>query len=122
VFSNAGDTLALQETLLAYRDAATATRAVRLAMVGLACSRGTAGGDPITISGPTDVRSAITARVSAAYGWRVTTRAFSGSIVVVQLGAKVVTLEFVAASRQAASSVDARQIVETAVAKAINGR
>jgi hypothetical protein len=122
LFTNAGDTLALQETLLAYRDAATSTRALRLAMVGLACSHGTAGGNPINIAGPTDVRSSITARVSAAYGWVVTARTFTGSIVVVQLGAKLVTLEFVAGSRQAASSTDARQIVETAVAKAINGR
>jgi hypothetical protein len=121
VFANSAGTLALQETVLAYTSAGTASKALTVAKGGLACTHGTVDGEGINIAGPNDVRRSITARVSAAYGWVVTTTKYTGTIVAVQVGPKLVTLEFAATSQMALSGVDGKQIIETAVAKVING-
>ncbi len=121
LFGNRAGTLALQENVLAYSDPATAAKALATAKVGLSCPTATSNGAKLQITGPVDVHSQLTAKVTTALAWVVKSPKFQGSIIVIRIGEKLVTLQFAATSKRVASSVDGRQITETAVAKVING-
>lgn len=122
LYVNSVGTLALEETVYAYGNAATSQKALAAVEKGLGCRSGRSNGAAMRILGPTDLRSKITARVNRAEAWAVGTSKMQGTIVAVVVGEKLIGLQFAAQPGTDTSKVDARQIIETAIAKVLNGR
>ncbi len=113
--------LALQENVLAYDAPSTASKAVAVARTGLACKNGLSGTARMQIAGPSDVRKLVSTHVDAALAWTVQTTKFTGSIIVVRAGAKLMTLQFAKTLGASSASVNTKRLFETAVAKVVNG-
>jgi hypothetical protein len=74
----------------------------------------------IDVEGPTDVASVLTPRVDKAEAWAIKSGKITGTLVLVRLHAVLVEFAFEAYNHPNVK-IDAKQILETALAKIING-
>jgi hypothetical protein len=88
---------------------------------GFTCSSGRlSNGQTVQLNGPTDLRTIITPRVNKAEGWTIKTADVKGSLVYVRINRVVVQLAFLA-NRGHSPKINGKQILNTALAKVING-
>jgi hypothetical protein len=116
VYVNDVQGVQVSEQVYVYDSTAAAVRHQRIAEKGLACTHGTLDGRPITVLGPSDVRSQLRERSQAAEVWVVKTDQVSGALIAVRIHAVVIQFAVVA-EKGASSNVDAKQVVETGLAK-----
>ena len=120
-FGKASARLAITEQVSVYPDLSHAEHAEQLTEAGLACSEGTlSGGESIKIKGPTDLSSSLTANVDKAEVWDIRSGSTEGALVQVRIHAVLVHFAFVAVNNKH-PKLNATQILETGIAKVING-
>jgi hypothetical protein len=121
-FAKASSQLVITEQVAVYADLSHAVSAQQLTDAGLACAHGTlAQGQRIDITGPTDISAALTAHVDNAEAWDIRAGATVGALVQVRIHAVMVHFAFVAANKKHPGNIDVKQILETGIAKVING-
>jgi hypothetical protein len=88
---------------------------------GFSCPSGQlGGGQKIKITGPQDLSTIITPRVSKAEGWSIKTAGIKGSLVLVRLNRVLVQFAFLA-QKGTNPKINGKQILDTGLAKVING-
>jgi hypothetical protein len=108
----------VQEALSVYRDAATASRAFRAGVAGLACDHGALHGAPVTIAPAEDLLPAVGG--DQASGWQVGSEALDGMLVLVQARQAVFTFAYVAPAGTApADRPDPLALSRVAVARVL---
>ena len=121
-FSKSSVQLGITEQVSMYADLTHAQHAEGLVEAGLACSRGTLpGGQSVKITGPTDISTDLTAHVDGAQAWSIQAGATVGALVQVRIKAVLVHFAFIAANKKHPGAIDVKQILETGIAKVING-
>jgi hypothetical protein len=112
--------LQINEEIDVYSGVPDARRAQRITEHGLACSHGTVSGVAIDIQGPTDISSVLTPHLDKAEAWAIKSGKITGTLVLVRIHAVLVEFAF-EADNNPNVKIDAKQILETALAKIING-
>jgi hypothetical protein len=121
-FAKTSPQLVITEQVAVYADLSHAVQAQQLTDAGLACAHGTvAQGQQIDITGPTDISSDLTVHLDSAEAWDIRAGSTVGVLVQLRIHAVMVHFAFVAANKKHAGAVDVKQIVETGIAKVING-
>lgn len=123
-FLNQAQRAEVTEEIAGYADEATTAAALAAGEKGLDCSSGTitsgSGSQRVQISGPTDVTSALKAKVDKAEIWQLEVRGAEEAILVSKVGPQLVVLEFTAASSADQSKLPSTQkIAETALSKVL---
>lgn len=111
----------ITERVLVYDDDAAAQRVVGVARTGFGCPQATSSGASIGIVGPQDIRSSIMARVNSADDWQLRAANFQAEMIVVRVGSTVIQLQFATMTTTIPGNVDPSRVLQTAIAKAING-
>jgi hypothetical protein len=117
----AGGPLQFEETVYAYGTTDDAIKHQQIDEQGLACSSGTVSGTKITIAGPTDLQSSLTAHTEKAEAWSVGNATIKGALVIARLANNaVVELSFLAAANVTPPN-NIPQLIDKALAKVISG-
>lgn len=123
-FLNASAPAEVTEQIEGYADTGTTESALAAGEKGLGCTTGTVtingASQRVRISGPTDLTSALAAKVDKAEGWQLKLKGVAETIVVSRIGPQLVVLEFTATAKTDQSKLpDAKKVTETALSKVI---
>jgi hypothetical protein len=120
-FAKSSARLAVTEQVSVYPDVDHAQHAEQLVEAGLACSHGTLStGRSVKLKGPSDISSVVTANVDKAEVWDIRAASTTGALVQVRIHAVLVHFAFLAVNNKD-PKLDATQILQTGIAKVING-